>query len=177
MLYQDNIPGKFFTLLWIHAAHLFYREKADAISLYISGQLFCCPSIELEFEDRNFSFLHSAPMKMLLYTLASIYLANTCVTGLVLKRNCTVQTFSCPCGQSIGFGATGLGKVRVASCVTNGSHSKDVCSSEAARAKCHEIQGLLQDLARFFSQLLLQFSFFFNPFQKLNESCRFSCRV
>ena len=107
-------------------------------------------------------------MKMLLYTLASIYLANTCVAGLVLKRNCTVQTFSCPCGQSIGFGATGLGKVSV--CVTNRSHSKDVCSSEAARTKCHEIQGLLQDLARFFAQLLLQFSFFFNPFQKLNES-------
>lgn len=98
-------------------------------------------------------------MKMLLYTLAFIYLANTCVTGLVLKPNCTLQTFSCLCGQSSRFGTTGLGKVSVSSCVTNGSHSKDVCSSEAARAKCHEIQGLLQDLARFFAQLLPFFLF------------------
>lgn len=96
---------------------------------------------------------------MLLYTLAFIYLANTCVTGLVLKPNCTLQTFSCLCGQSSRFGTTGLGKVSVSSCVTNGSHSKDVCSSEAARAKCHEIQGLLQDLARFFAQLLPFFLF------------------
>ena len=34
MLNQDNFPGKFFTLLWTHASHLFYRENADVISLY-----------------------------------------------------------------------------------------------------------------------------------------------
>ena len=86
-----------------------------------------------------------------------MYLFNTCVTGLVLKPNCTVQTFSCHCGRSSGFGTTGLGQVSVASCVTNGSHSKDVCSSDDFRAKCHEMQGLLQDLARFFVQLLFNF--------------------
>lgn len=106
-------------------------------------------------------------MKMLLYTLALIYLANTCVTGLVLKPNCTLQTFSCPCGQSRRVGTTGLGRVSVSSCVTNGSQSKDVCSSEAAKAKCHEIQGLLQDLARFFAQLLL--FFLFQSFSKVER--------
>ena len=114
-------------------------------------------------------------MKMLRYTLAFMYLAKTCVTGMVLKPNCTVQTFSCPCGQSSGFGTTGLGKVSVASCVTYGSHSKDVCSSEHVRAKCHEMQGLLQDLTRFFAQLL--FFFLFQSFSKSNETCGYSCRV
>ena len=84
---------------------------------------------------------------MLLYALVFISLANTCVTVLALKPNCTVQTFSCPCDQSSGVGATGFGKVSFTDCVTDGNHSKVVCSSEEVRAKCHEMQGLLQDLA------------------------------
>lgn len=81
-------------------------------------------------------------MTMLLRALVFLYLASTCVSGLVLKPNCTVQTFSCPCDQSSGFGATDLGRVSVTRCVTNGNHSKDVvCSSENVRKQCHVMQG------------------------------------
>ena len=184
ILNQDSLPGNFFHSYEHMSINLafsqptfftYYRENADVISLYINDKIFCCPSIEPGFADRNFSFLHRAPMKMLRYTLAFMYLFNTCVTPLVLEPNCTVQTFSCHCGQSSGFGTTGLGQVSVASCVTNESHSKDVCSSDDVRVKCHEMQGLLQDLARFFAQLLL--FFLFQSFPKLNESCRFNCRL
>lgn len=79
---------------------------------------------------------------MPLRALVFLYLANTCVSGLVLKPNCTVQTFSCPCDQSSGFGTTDLGRVSATRCVTDGNHSKDaVCSSEDVTKQCHEMQG------------------------------------
>ena len=145
-------------------AHL-YREKADVISPYISVKILCCPSIESDLQIRNFSFLHRAPITMLLYVLVFISLANTPVTGLDLKPNCTVQTFSCHCKQNSGSGATDLGKVSVTRCVTDGNHSKDVCSSEDVTTKCHEIKGLYK--LRDFSHSSC-FSFFFNPSQELN---------
>lgn len=113
---------------------------------------------------------------ILFYVLVFIYLANTCVTGLVLKPKCKVQTFSCPCDQSSGFGATDLGKVSVTSCVADGNRSKDaVCSSEDVRTKCHEMQGLLHERAWFSRNSC--FSFFLYPSQKLHESYGFSSTV
>ena len=90
---------------------------------------------------------------MLLNTLVFIGLVNTNVTVLALEANCTVQTFSCPCDQSNGVGATDFEKVSFTSCATDGNHSKDVCSSDDVRAKCHETLGLLQHHAYFFAKL------------------------
>ena len=112
-------------------------------------------------------------MTMLLRIFLFIYVANTCATGLVLKPNCSVHTFSCPCNQSSGFGATDLGKISVTSCVTDGSNSKDfVCSSENVRKECHRMQGLLHELRDFSRNSC--FSFFFNLSIRLHESCGFS---
>lgn len=80
--------------------------------------------------------------EILVHVLLLNYLANTCVTGLVVKPKCQSQDISCPCEQSGASGAKDLGEVTVTRCVTKGNLSKDVvCKTEEVVTKCHELEG------------------------------------